>query len=122
MRHILAYLEDEAVSTLEDVAKEECSSPHHFNEVIRHVKHLLREINTFHHQLVAVESQSAALVEGCLIDYNEEEVFDQELCAFPFSKTLQEEVEHAILLHIRLVQYCDDRSLVRHGNSHQSCF
>lgn len=54
-----------------------------------------------------------------LIDCNEEEVFSQERCVFPFLQALKEEIKHAILFNIWLVQVTDDHSLVFHGSTLQ---
>lgn len=114
--HKRTHSEYEAVAVLEDVAKEPDPPPHHAYEPVRHVDLLGREVvrAVRRPEQVALEAAKApAPAEGLLVHGHEEDVVDQLLGAVPFPQALEEEVEEAALLRIRLVQHGQDQRPVR---------
>ena len=112
------HSEYEAVAVLEDVAKEPDPPPHHAYEAVRHVELLRREV-----ALLAVHrpeqaaldaaAEAPAPAEGLLVHGHEEDVVDELLGAVPFPQALEEEVQQAALLRVRLVQHGQDQRPVR---------
>lgn len=76
------YREDEVVSPSEDFQKKLSPTPHHLDEILRHVKLFAAEIDAICYQSVAVQTKEPAPVVCRLIDGDEEEVIYQTLSAF----------------------------------------
>lgn len=62
------YREDEAITTLENIKEEQSSSPHHVDEILRHVEFLPPEIYAVRFQPVAMEPTELAPIIGRLIN------------------------------------------------------
>lgn len=115
MYFLLTYCENEAVSAPENITKELGPPPHHIKKLVRIIEHLSGEVDASYDKLVAVEVLGKAMVEGSLVHRNKEEMIDQKASVMAFSKALKEELQHAVLFDVCLVEHCDDEGLVGHG-------
>lgn len=113
------YRENETVTALENIEKEQSSSPHHFDEFLRHVKLLSAEIDAFRLQFEAIQPLKSAAIVRRLIDGDEKKMIEQSSSILSHPKATEKHIEHcSIVFHaligIRLVYHCDYDRLVRH--------
>ena len=110
------YREDETVATLEHMQEKESPSPHHLDEVLRHVKFLPLHISVLAHHFVAVESPENAAVVRRLVPRHHQEVVRHLPSAFSDPEALQKKIQHrcVVAFDIGFVHYCDYYSLVGH--------
>lgn len=121
------YREYEVVSPFEDFQEKLSPSPHHLDEILRHVKLLAAEIYAVRYQPEAVQTKELAPVVRRLIDGDEKEMIYQRPRAFSEPETIKKHVQHSrnrcgFLIGVRLVYDGDYHSLVRHWRSGQSRF
>lgn len=82
------YREDEVVTPFENFQEKLSPSPHHLNEILRHVKLLAAEINAVGYQSETIQTKEPAPIVRRLIHGDEEEVIYQRPSTFSEPETI----------------------------------
>ena len=111
----VTYSENKVVATFENFQEELSSSPHHLDEILRHVNFLSFKINTICFQSEAVHLQKLAPIISNLINSYQENVMNERSCSFSKPKTIEKcGFTLHILLNISPIHYSNYHCFVSH--------
>ena len=121
----ITYCENEIVAMFENFQEKLSSSPHHLDEILRHVDFFTFEINPFCFQYETVHLQKLAPIIGNLINSYQENVMNKRPCSFSQPKAVEKYIKHGgftlhILFNISPIHYGNYHCFVSHWSFGQS--